>query len=285
MRFVDGLAVAVLLMVTTGPGCEPTSESSSPQSRIDLQATAPAPSPGKEESITVTILYDNYEHGPDLQTDWGFSCLIEGLEKTILFDTGGNNSVLLSNMEKLSIEPGEIDVVVISHIHGDHVGGLEGFLQRNGRVKVYIPASFPNSWREKITSYGAEYQDVANTMKISENSYTTGEMGTWLKEQSLILHTQQGLIVITGCAHPGIVKIIQRAKQIIPDTPVYLVMGGFHLSGASDSELKSIIKGFRDLGVLKVAPSHCSGDRCRKLFEEEYKEDFIMSGVGKIITL
>ena len=235
--------------------------------------------------ITMFVVYDNYQFNLDLATGWGFSCVVEIPTQTILFDTGGNSSVLLSNMEKLSIDPGEIDVVVISHIHGDHVGGFEGFLQRNDRIKVYILTSFPDSWREKIQSFGAEYHDVEEPMKISENAYTTGEMGIWLKEQSLILHTQQGLIVITGCAHPGIIKIIQRAKQIVPDTPVYLVIGGFHLSGVSDEELRSIIKGFRELGVIKVAPSHCSGDRCRELFKEEYKEDFIESGVGKIITL
>ena len=238
-----------------------------------------------EENVTILVVYDNYQFNPDLDTGWGFGCVVNTPTMNILFDTGGNSSILLSNIEKMNIDPEMIRIVVISHIHGDHVGGLDGFLQKNGNVKVFIPTSFPDLWREKIKSYGAEYQDVKDSMKISENAYNTGEMGTWIKEQSFILHTQQGLVVITGCAHPGIVKIIQRAKQIIPDTPVYLVMGGFHLSGASDSELKSIIKGFRDLGVLKVAPSHCSGDRCRKLFEEEYKEDFIMSGVGKIITL
>lgn len=110
-------------------------------------------------------------------------------------------------------------------------------------------------------------------------------MGTWIKEQSLVLNTEKGLVVITGCAHPGVVNIAKKAKQILPDKNIYLVMGGFHLSGASDSELRSIIKGFRDIGVQKVAPSHCSGDRCRELFKEEYKQDYIESGVGKIIPL
>ncbi len=251
---------------------------------VEPQNEEPSFLPIKDQ-VTMFVVYDNYQFNPDLTTGWGFGCVVKTPTQTILFDTGGNSSILLSNMEKLSINPEEINVVVISHIHGDHVGGLEGFLQNNGSVNVYIPASFPDSWREKIQSYGAEYHDVKESITISENAYTTGEMGIWIKEQSLLLHTRQGLIVITGCAHPGIVKIVQRAKEIIPNTPVCMVMGGFHLSGASDAELRSIIQGFRDIGVIKVAPSHCSGDRCRELFEDEYKGEFIESGVGKIIKL
>jgi len=238
-----------------------------------------------EGEATIIGVYDNYQVNPDLTTAWGFGCVIRTAKEDILFDTGGDSSILLSNMEKMNISPEDIDIVVISHIHGDHVGGLTGFLERNGNVKVYIPASFPDSWRKKIESYGADYQDVSGPMQISDNVYTTGEMGTWIKEQSLVLNAEEGLVVITGCAHPGIVNIVKRAEQMLPDKNVYLVMGGFHLSGASDSELRSIIGAFRDIGVQKVAPSHCSGDRCRGLFEEEYKENYIYGGAGKTIKV
>ena len=236
-----------------------------------------------ECKISITTVYDNYQVDPKLTTSWGFGCIIRTPKKAILFDTGGDSSILLSNMEKMNIDPKDIDIVVISHIHGDHVGGLNGFLERNGKVKVYIPASFPNSWRKKMKSFGTEYQDVKDSVQISDNVYTTGEMGTWIKEQSLVLNGKEGLIVLTGCAHPGVVNIAKKAKQMLADKNIYLVMGGFHLSSASDSKLKSIIEEFRDIGVQKVAPSHCSGDRCREMFREEYKEDYIESGVGKII--
>ena len=238
-----------------------------------------------ERKISIISVYDNYQVNPNLTTGWGFGCVIRIPTKNILFDTGGNSSILLSNMEKMSVDPKDIDIVVISHIHGDHVGGLNGFLERNGNVKVYIPASFLDPIREQIKSYGAEYQDIKDSIQISDNVWTTGEMGTWIKEQSLVLDTKEGLVVITGCAHPGVVNITEKAKQILPDRNIYLVMGGFHLGSASDLELKSIIKGFRNLGVKKAAPSHCSGDRCRELFKEEYKEDYIENGVGNLIEL
>ena len=237
-----------------------------------------------EGKICIAIVYDNYKVNPNLTNSWGFGCVIRTPDKDILFDTGGDSTILLSNMDKMGIDPKDIDIVVISHIHADHVGGLNGFLEKNGDVKVYIPSSFPDSIREKIKSYGAKCFDVKDSMKISDNIYTTGEMGTWIKEQSLILDTKEGLVVITGCAHPGVINIAKKAKQIL-HKKIYLFMGGFHLFNASESELKSIIKGFRNLGIKKVAPSHCSGDRCRQLFKEEYKEDYIESGVGKIICL
>lgn len=279
-KFLCSLLVIVLAIVgmLLGSSCESRGE--------EVKSGGEEPVPiSIEGEATIIGVYDNYQVNPDLTTAWGFGCVIRTAKEDILFDTGGDSSILLSNMEKMNINPEDIDIVVISHIHGDHVGGLTGFLERNGNVKVYIPASFPDSWGKKIESYGADYQDVSGPMQISDNVYTTGEMGTWIKEQSLVLNTREGLVVITGCAHPGIVNIVRRAEQMLPDKDVYLVMGGFHLSGASDSELRSIIRAFRDIGVQKVAPSHCSGDRCRGLFEEEYKEDYIEGGAGKTIKV
>ena len=241
----------------------------------------------KEEKVTygkISIIYDNYEYDSRLKTAWGFSCLLEIENKSILFDTGAEAETLLGNMEKLGINPREINLVVLSHIHGDHVGGLKGFLERNNQVTVYIPHSFPNSFREMVKSYGANSVGVSGPRKIFNSVYTTGELGQWIKEQSLIIDTEKGLIIITGCAHPGVVNIVREAKRLTNES-VYLVMGGFHLSGASDTELNDIIESFREIKVKKVAPCHCSGDRARELFKEEYKENYISAGVGKVIEI
>jgi len=244
---------------------------------VDMQ-----PSEIPLKNLKITVVYDNYLYKEGLKTGWGFSCVIEGAEKTILFDTGGDAPTLLYNIEKLGIHPENIDTIVLSHIHGDHVGGLFGFLRENSNVTVHLLKSFDKRFKEDVRSLGAKVVEIHEPAEICKGIYTIGEMGFWIKEQSLIVNTDKGLIVITGCAHPGIVNIVAKAKELL-DKNVLLVMGGFHLMGKSRNEIGKIINDFRKLGVHYVGASHCSGDTARKMFEDEYKEYFINVGVGRVI--
>lgn len=236
------------------------------------------------KDLIITVVYDNNPYNEILETAWGFSCVIKGLDKTILFDTGGDGEILLDNMEKLRIDPGEIELVVLSHIHGDHVGGLESFLEENPEVVVYLPRFFPGSFKDDIKNYGTKIVEVENPLEITKNAYLTGVLGVLIKEQSLILRTEKGLIVITGCAHPGIVKILRKTKDLLNED-ILLVMGGFHLVGVSTYNVQEIVSKFKELGVHYIGPCHCSGDGARGLFEKEYKQNFINIGVGKVITI
>jgi len=274
----------ILFLLTACAQIEPTP--SSPASSPSLpEAPSSKPTGETGAKLRLTIVYDNNEYDPRLETRWGFSCLVEGLEKTILFDTGADSATLFSNMKKLKIDPAEIDAIVLSHIHGDHVGGLSGFLEENSDVIVYLPGSFPSTFKDSVRSFRAEVEEVSEAKELFTGVYTTGELGNGIKEQSLIVTCSQGLVLITGCAHPGVVNIVRKARDMLAEKPVYLVIGGFHLSGAATPQIESVIEGFRQLGVRKVAPCHCSGDETRKLFREEYGEDYIDSGAGKIITL
>ncbi|MDH4258456.1 MAG: MBL fold metallo-hydrolase, partial [Candidatus Aminicenantes bacterium] len=152
--------------------------------------------------ITITILYDNYMFTEGTQTDWGFSCLIKGTEKTILFDTGTNPDILMHNIKTLGVNPKEVELVVLSHIHGDHTGGLSSFLKENNKVSVYVPISFPDDFKKGVENTGAKIVSVDKPVAICKGVLTTGEMGTTIKEQGVILDTEKGLVFITGCAHP-----------------------------------------------------------------------------------
>ncbi len=235
-------------------------------------------------SVKITTVFDNYASNDALTTGWGFSCVVEARGKTILFDTGGDGNILLSNMDKLDIDPGEIDMVFLSHNHGDHTGGLAAFLARNSDVMVYIPNYFPDTMRELITSNGAKYVDILEPAEIAPGIHSTGEMKGRVNEQAMIVDTGEGLVLINGCAHPGIVDVINRTKEIL-DGKILLVMGGFHLKDMDDARLRAIIDAFRDAGIKSVAPSHCSGDRCRELFRKEYGESYIDNGLGNVIEL
>jgi 7,8-dihydropterin-6-yl-methyl-4-(beta-D-ribofuranosyl)aminobenzene 5'-phosphate synthase len=236
----------------------------------------------KPKTLTLTIVYDNNAYEPGLKAAWGFSCLIEYRGQVILFDTGGDSPTLLANMAVLGIAPVQIEAVALSHIHGDHTGGLSGLLPLAGDgLTVFVPRSFPTRFKDAVRTR-AQLVEVHEPKGIGEEVYTTGELGMGIIEQSLAVRTDQGLVVVTGCAHPGIVDIVRQAKALSGDK-VYLVLGGFHLGGKSRKEIEGILSEFRRLGVQKVAPCHCTGDQAISMFHQEYGEDFIQAGVGKVI--
>jgi 7,8-dihydropterin-6-yl-methyl-4-(beta-D-ribofuranosyl)aminobenzene 5'-phosphate synthase len=237
-----------------------------------------------QPTIKMAVAYDNNPHDEGLKTDWGFSCFVEGLEKSILFDTGANGPILLSNMEKLGIPSERIDVVVLSHAHKDHTGGLEDLLIRNPEIEVWLPHFFASDFKDQVRRKVAKLVEVATPQKICEGASTSGVIEGWIKEQSLVLDAESGLILLTGCAHPRIVHIIARVEEIFKKD-IYLALGGFHLAGFDDKEIKEIIRKFRDSGIRKVGPAHCSGDEARRLFHKEYQDDYIEIGVGKKIKI
>ena len=225
-------------------------------------------------------IYDNRSLYPHLASRWGFACLVGD---DLLFDTGGDGHTLLSNMAKMGIDPSRIGTVVLSHAHGDHTGGLGSLLGTGVRPTVYVPRSFPSRFKADVRSL-TRLVEVHEPLEIRPGVHTTGEVGRGLAEQALAVETEKGLVVITGCAHPGVVEMVRHARQI-GEGEVYLVLGGFHLGGVSGRRVERIIADFRRLGVQKVAPCHCTGDRAIEIFAEEYGEDFIRVGVGMVLDV
>jgi 7,8-dihydropterin-6-yl-methyl-4-(beta-D-ribofuranosyl)aminobenzene 5'-phosphate synthase len=233
-------------------------------------------------NISITIVYDNNPYKKGLETAWGFSCIVRGTEKTILFDTGGDGSLLIRNMKALGIDLKEIDLIFLSHIHRDHVGGIWNVIERNPKVIIYIPKSFPDSFKKEVKGYGIKLIEVQLPMKICKGVYSTGELGSDIKEQSLIVQDESGLIVITGCAHPGIVNVVNKVKGFFKKD-IFLLVGGFHLGGKSKDELKKIASALKKAGVHNVGPCHCTGDVAREILMQEYQKNFINVGVGRVI--
>jgi len=217
----------------------------------------------RDRLMKLTIVYDNEVSRAGLKADWGFSALIEmGNAPPILFDTGADSSILLHNMRELEVDPERIGIVVISHAHGDHAGGLEGVLRVNNTAEVYVPASF---WG---TIPGRKVTIVTDSLQIAEGVFSTGELKGM--EQSLALKTSQGILVVVGCAHPGLGEIIDTASRF---GEIYGVVGGFH--------------GFHDFSKLKglslICPCHCTlyKSEIRQLFPKQYIE----CGAGMVLEL
>lgn len=236
-------------------------------------------------SLHITIIYDNNSFSPFLQSGWGFSCLVKSGINKILFDSGDNGEALMNNFEKLRIQPESINFIFLSHYHNDHTGGLKAFLKVNNNVTVFVPKSFPTNIKEEIKETNAKIICISSFNEILPNIYSIGELGKEIPEQSMAIRTDKGIIIITGCAHPGIVNIIKRAKEFFLDENIYLVIGGFHLYNSSTQEIKKIMDEFNLLKVMNVAPCHCSGNNARTLFKEAFGEHYIEIGTGKIIEI
>lgn len=194
------------------------------------------------------ILYDN-EAGDGFRSGWGFSCLVGD---HTLFDTGGDVGILLFNAQRLGVRLDEITRVVFSHEHGDHTGGYQ-IIEKLGEVEVYILRSFSRYFKNRLSSLrNVRLREVARMERIGKCILTTGELGFLTREQSLIVETDRGVIVITGCSHPGLDRILKVASRV---GEVYGVIGGFH--------------GFSRLEALKdlklIAPCHCTA-RKRDIF-------------------
>ncbi|MEN6578874.1 MAG: MBL fold metallo-hydrolase [Phycisphaerales bacterium] len=236
------------------------------------------------DELTITVVHDNDPCVELLKTAWGFSAYVTGTEERILFDTGSDGTLLLENMARLQVDPASIEGVVLSHVHGDHTGGLAGLLRVDPCVRVYLPASFPARVKDLVRGYGASVVEVTEPQQICPNVYTTGVLGRRIKEQALVVRTGRGLVILTGCAHPGIGAIVDGIHRLYPGD-IVLVMGGFHLEWAMSRKVRQIIAGFRECGVRCVAPTHCSGDKAREQFREAYGRQFIEVGVGKTVNL
>ena len=244
-------------------------------------AQDPADKNGAEDmpQIVITIVYDNNAFDKRMETMWGFACVVEGLSETILFDTGGKGQLLLANMAKVGFKPDQIQNVVLSHNHNDHTGGLLDFLKANRKVKVFIPKAFAADFKQEVEQSGAKLVETESPVKICDGAWTTAVLKPPLVEQGLCLETSEGSVVITGCAHPSIARMA-RAAKMRTGKPVHAVLGGFHMSRASAGQIDMVIERLQQLGVKRVAPTHCSGDNARQAMKEAYEDGYIPSGLG-----
>jgi 7,8-dihydropterin-6-yl-methyl-4-(beta-D-ribofuranosyl)aminobenzene 5'-phosphate synthase len=157
-------------------------------------------------------------------------------------------------------------------------------------LPVYVCPNFSDVTLRKIKKFGANPIKVEKLTEVSPDIYTTGEIvgdykGQPISEQSIIIKTDKGVSLITGCAHPNIVTILKKTKKNFPKDPIYFVMGGFHLLHQDTESIKEIVKEFKSVGVERVAPTHCSGEKTEEIFQQGYGENFVALKVGKVVKL
>ena len=271
------------------------------------------------EKAQITVLYDAFSKTPDMQKDWGYSALIEYGGKRILFDTGNNPDILQQNAKTKDIDLSKLDFVVMSHRHGDHMGGLSYVLKVNPAVRIYAPkegfgvygADLPSTFYRKDTSLppeqryydgappdimrfgsawpGANFQLVDKDTEIAPGIHlialVSDKPGTLeLRELSIAVSTPEGMVIVVGCSHPGIDKIVATAASINPR--IHVIAGGFHLVVTSDADIDKIVAALHDtFKVEYVAPGHCTGEPAFAALKKAFGDRYLYAGLGTTINL
>lgn len=237
--------------------------------------------------MLVKVIFDKTAKYKKLHTGWGISLLVDG---RVVFDTGESGPRLMENMALLKTDIEKIEAAVISHDHWDHKGGLWKLLEARRGLAVYACRNFSAEFKEKVQAFGGDLIEVKNKRMISGGIFVTGESageykGEYMPEQALVVKTGRGISVLTGCAHPGILKMLSRAGRSFPGEGIYAVLGGFHLADQASERIKMIAGGFRRMGVKKAGPAHCSGAKAERIFRAEFGRNFLKIQAGTELTL
>jgi len=237
--------------------------------------------------MKIKVIFDKDTLNKNLRSGWGVSFLNDD---KILFDTGEKGEWLLENMRILGVDINKIEAVVISHDHWDHWGGLWDLLAQKIGLKVYACPRFGKEFKEKIEKSKGELIEAKSFKEISPSIYTTGEIpgayhGKYMAEQAMVLKTNNGLSVITGCAHPGILKILEKVKAKFSNEPIYFVLGGFHLIEQDRRAIEIIVENFKKMGIKKVGPTHCSGNKAEEIFKKIYQDNFVEIKTAEILEV
>lgn len=217
---------------------------------------------------------------------WGIAFLVG---EDVLFDTFGDAMVFSRNMWAMKIDRAKIRHVVISHDHWDHLAGLWPFLAKNKNVKVYICPGFSQETKTRIAAFGVPVVETAGPMEIRSGVYTTGQIrgvydGRDIFEQAIVIKTERGLAVVTGCAHPGIAAIVNKVRECFAGE-VFFVAGGFHLKDALRETIGNIIGMLKTIGVRQVAPLHCTGAVAQDIFRQAFGKNYLSLKVGGVVDL
>jgi len=274
----------------------------------------------KQSPARITVLYDAFgSPSSSMQKDWGYAALVEYGGKRILFDTGNNPDILEQNAKAKGINLASLDFVVMSHRHGDHMGGMSYLLSVNPTVKIYAPkegfgvygGGLPGSFYRKDGSLPTEqryyegappdlirsgsawphtnFQLIDKDTEIAPDirliSLVSDKPGTLeLHELSLALTTPDGMVIVVGCSHPGIERIVEAAVAVNPK--IRLIVGGFHLVVAPDDIIAKAVAALKDtFKVENVAPGHCTGEPTFAALKQAFGNRYLYAGLGTSLPL
>lgn len=234
--------------------------------------------------LEIRILFDNSAASKDYLRSWGFSALIDFRGKRILFDSGGDPILLLEHMEKMKIDARSIDEAFISHHHDDHRRGIYWVFEKNPKMKVHFLDSFDIEAYRAADQVKMKPHRVKGPFELMPGVNSTGPIDGLPPEQALLLETSQGLVMLVGCSHPGIVKMVETALAQRKKDSIRLLLGGFHLLKQQPEQIRKIVNRLDELKVKTVIPAHCTGDLATEMFQSLYGKH-CSAGAGRLIVL
>ncbi|HYA19760.1 MAG TPA: MBL fold metallo-hydrolase [Burkholderiales bacterium] len=275
---------------------------------------------GDSQKAQITSLYDAFGKTSSMQKDWGFSAFIEYGGKRILFDTGDNADIFAHNVKAKGIDLTTLDFVVVTHRHGDHTSGLNYLMTVNSKVPIYVPkenfgvfgSAFPGTFYKRNESlppdmryfdgkppeklrFGTPWPQ-GNFTWVTENAVIAPGFqlillkGSWgvdldVMEISLAIDTPDGVVLVVGCSHPTIEKVVETTKAVT-GKPIHLVVGGTHLLPATNEQITRIANSLRDNYQVKwIAPVHCTGEPAFGILKQTFGDRYIYAGLGSTILL
>jgi 7,8-dihydropterin-6-yl-methyl-4-(beta-D-ribofuranosyl)aminobenzene 5'-phosphate synthase len=275
-------------------------------------------------TLKITTLSENTAAGPGCTAEWGLSIFIQTDDMNLMLDTGAGLATL-RNAEKAELPLKTVKKIVLSHAHADHSGGIRDVLQRTSRPEVIAhpavwvpkykkmekdPAPVYNGIpfaREELEKY-ADFTLSKDPVRITDTILTTGEVERqtefetiepyfFRKEQdrlvpddfpddrALIFKTDKGLVIVSGCAHRGIVNTILHARKITGENRVHTVIGGTHLYPKKDVQIEQTVRALNELGVEHIGVSHCTGLTAAMQLRQSFGDRFFLNNAGNQMTI
>jgi 7,8-dihydropterin-6-yl-methyl-4-(beta-D-ribofuranosyl)aminobenzene 5'-phosphate synthase len=253
---------------------------------VEATVGAAEPSAGTHTSeLEIRIVFDNTSARADLRRSWGFSAVVDFRGHRVLFDAGSDPILLLEHLEQMQIDPKSIEHAVISHQHADHLRGVYWVFEKNPKMKVHFLDCFPEEPFRRAAAVKMKPHRVTGPFEVVPGIYSTGIVDGLPPEQSLAIETSQGLVMLVGCSHPGVVNLVETVQSQRKKDSIRLLLGGFHMLRKQPDQIKTAINRLQDLKVQTVMPAHCSGDPAKEMFQSLYGKQFQSAGVGRLIVL